>query len=103
MENRTAAVIITVVVVILCACPGLLFLCNGLLALIEVLSNYQVQIYGYNAPYILAGSLCIGILGILIAVLVSYFVLRQKRTSPPPTPPTPPAPPTSDEPLPPTI
>ncbi len=102
MENRTAAVIITIVVVVLCACPGLLFLCNGLLALIEIISNYQVQIvgYGYNAPYILAGSLCIGILGILIAVLVSYFVLRQKRAAPPPTPPVPPTP---DEPLPPTI
>ncbi len=99
MENRTAAVVITIVVVLLCACPGLLFLCNGILALVEIISNYNIQIigYGYNAPYWLAGSLCLGVLGILIAILVSYLVLRQKKV----TSPIPPPPP--EEPLPPTI
>jgi hypothetical protein len=100
MENRTAAVIITIVVVLLCACPGLLFLCNGLLALVEIITNYQVQIvgYGYNAPYWLTGSICVGLLGILIAAVVAYLVLRQKKATPPPPPP-----PAPDEPLPPTI
>jgi hypothetical protein len=100
MENRTAAVIITIVVVFLCACPGLLFLCNGLFALVEILTNYQVQIigYGYDAPYWLIGSICVGLLGILIAIVVAYLVLRQKKAAP--APPPPPAP---DEPLPPTI
>jgi hypothetical protein len=104
MENRTAAVIITLVVVFLCACPGLLFLCNGLLALIEIITNYNVQIigYGYNAPYWLAASLCIGLLGILIAIIVAVLVLRQpKARVPQPLPTTPPPPP--EEPLPPTI
>ncbi len=102
MENRTAAVIITVVVVILCACPGLLFLCNGLLALIEILTNFQPPVYGIDAPYWLIGSVCFGLVAILVAVLVSYFVLRQRRTTPPPPPP-PTHPPAPEEPLPPTI
>ena len=100
MTNRTAAVIITILVVLFCGCPGLIFLCNGLIALGEMISPSQIQVYGYNAPYWLAGSLCVGIIAILIAVLVSYFVLRQRKMVPPP-PPTKPTPP--EEPLPPTI
>lgn len=100
MTNRTTAAIITVIMVILCGCPGLLFLCNASLALIEMITNYRVQIigYGYNAPYALVGSLCIGILAIVVTVLVAYFVLRQKKGTLPPPPPVPPS-----EPLPPTI
>ncbi len=106
MKDRTLAVIITVLVVILCGCPGLLFLCNGLFALIEILTNYQVQLvgYGYNAPYWLAASACVGIVAIVITVLVSYFVLRQRGETPPPPPPTTPQPPEPpQEPIPPTI
>ncbi len=104
MQNRTAAVIITLVVVFLFACPGVLFLCNGLLALIEIITNYNVQIigYGYNAPYWLAASFCIGVLGILVAIVVSVLVLRQPKTkASPPPPPTTPLPP--EESLPPPI
>ncbi len=101
MENRTAAVIITLLVVFLCAFPALFFLCIGVLALIEILSNHAIQIYGYNAPYWLAGGLCVGLLGIAIAVVVAVLVLRLPKKSTPPPPPTMPAPP--EEPLPPTI
>jgi uncharacterized membrane protein YccC len=103
MTNRTAAVIITIVVVLLCAFPGIAFVCNGFLALIEVITNYRVfNLYGYNAPYWTVASFCIGLLGILIAIVVAYLVLRQKKTAPlPPPPVTPLSPP--DEPLPPTI
>jgi hypothetical protein len=104
MENRTAAVIITIVVVFLCACPGLLFLCNGLFALIEIITNYNVQIigYGYNAPYWLVASLCIGLLGIIIAIIVAILVLRRPKM-PPQRPPSPTPPPPPEEPLPPAI
>ncbi len=97
MSNRTAAVIITIIAVILCGCPGLLLLCNGLLALIEVLSNYQIQIigYGYNAPYWVIGSLFAGVIAIIIVVLVAFFVLRKKKETP--------LPPSPDEPIPPAI
>ena len=103
MANRTAAVVITIVVVLLCACPGIAFICNGLLALLEIVTNYQVfNLYGYNAPYWTVASLCLGLLGILIAIVVAYLVLRQKKTATvalrPITPPSSP-----DEPLPPTI
>ncbi len=106
MENRTAAVIITLVVVFLCACPGALFLCNGLLALFEIFVNYlagyqAIDLYGYNAPYWLAASLCIGLLGILVAIIVAVLVLRQPKTKLPPAPPTTPLPP--EEPIPPTM
>ncbi len=103
MANRTAAVIITIVVVLLCACPGLAFICNGLLALLEIVTNRQIDIgYGYNAPYWVIASFCIGLLGIAIAIIVAVLVLRQKNVAAVPPPPsiTPPPP---DEPLPPTL
>lgn len=101
MTNRTAAVVITILVVLFFGCPGILFLCNGVLALVEILSQGQIQIYGYDAPYWLAGSLCVGVIAIVITVLVSYFVLRQRKSNVPPPTPTMPTPP--EEPLPPTI
>lgn len=107
MENRTAAVIITIVVVLLCAFPGLASICVGLLALLEIIINaifnsYVVTVFGYNAPYWAIAGLCIGLLGIAIAVIVSVLVLRRKKAAPL-SPPSPTPPPTPDEPLPPTI
>ncbi len=106
MENRTAAVIITILVVLFCAFPGLAFICVGLLGLFELVFNaitnsYAIDIFGYNAPYWTFGGLCGGLLAIVIAVVVAVVVLRQKKA--PPVAPPPPPPATPDEPLPPTI
>lgn len=100
MENRTAAVIITILAVLLCGCPGLAALCFGIASLVDYAGGFGIlstDARSYTA--IISSGLCGGVILIIIAVLVSYFVLRQKKVSP--TPPPPPA--TPQEPLPPTI
>ncbi len=96
MENRTAAVIITIAAILFCGCPGLAFLCFGITDFIDYYA-FNSYIYGISdrtASNIggVAG-ICAGILFIAIAVVVSVLVLRQKKV----------ASPTSEEPLPPPV
>ena len=80
MANRTTGIIITIVAVLLCGCPGLAFLCNALFALIQYFFNYQTFFdYGNSALYWGIGGICGGIIGIIIAVVVAYFMLRKKK------------------------
>ena len=105
MNNRTAAIIITLLVVCLCACPGLAFLCFGFSGFF-LINNYDLQTFIFGnvdntAPMLWGISgICIGIIFILFAVIVSFFVLRKKKETPPPSidEPIPP-----EEPIPPTI
>ncbi|OGO61061.1 MAG: hypothetical protein A2032_04250 [Chloroflexi bacterium RBG_19FT_COMBO_49_13] len=95
MNNRTAAIIITIVAVFLCACPGLAALFWGSASLLDYAAGFGIFATDQNTylAYIF-GGLCGGIVLILIAAVVIFFVLRKKKE---------PLPPSSDEPLPPPI
>jgi hypothetical protein len=94
MKNRTTAIIITIVAVLLCLCPGLGFLCFGVTDLID--SNiFDSYYYGLSDSWGI-GGFCAGILFIIIAAVVIFLVLRKKKETPLPPPPT-------DEPIPPAI
>lgn len=102
MENRTAAVIITFVVAIMCVCPGLAALCLGLASALDYAAGFGIFATDQNTYLsLIFGGACIGILLIIFGAVIIFLVLRQKKASPPPPPPTPPA--SMDEPLPPTI
>jgi phosphotransferase system glucose/maltose/N-acetylglucosamine-specific IIC component len=95
MSNRTAAVIITIVAILFCGCPGLAFLCFGVTNFIDYygLNSY---IYGFTDKTASdiwgAAGICGGIIFLVIAVVVSVLVLRRKRETPPsPQEPLPPA------------
>jgi len=96
MSNRTTAVIITIIAVILCGCPGLAFLCFGVTDFIDhyALNSYFYGIYNEKVSnsWGVVG-ICSGILFIVIAIVVSYLVLRQKKVTPPPSNPNEPLPP----------
>lgn len=97
MKDRTLAVIITVVVILLCGCPGLAFLCFGITDFIDhyTLNSYIFGIYSQTAANFWGVlGICGGIFFIAIAVVVSILVLRRKNSTPPPPP---------NEPIPPTI
>ncbi len=103
MENRTTAVIITIVAVLFCACPGLAFLCFGVTDFIDHygLNSYFYGIYNEKVSNIWGVvGICSGIFFIVIAIIISFLVLRRKNATPPP-PPISPIPP--DEPIPPAI
>ena len=95
MSNRTAAVIITIVAVILCACPGLAALCWGLASFVDYAGGFGIFASNQNTYlYYIFGGVCGGIVLIIIAAVVSFLVLRTKKGTPPPSP---------DEPLPPAM
>lgn len=94
MSNRTAAVIITIVSVILCGCPGLAALCWGLASVVDYAGGFGIFATDQNTylSYIF-GGICGGIVLIVIAAVVSFLVLRQKKVTPPPSNPNEPLPP----------
>jgi len=96
MNNRTAAVIITIVAVLLCACPGLAAFCWGLASFVDYAGGFGIFATNQNTylSYIF-GGVCGGVVLILIAAVVSFLVLRKKKEAP--------LPPSPDEPLPPAI
>jgi len=110
MKNRTTAIILTILVVLCCGCPGLTALCWGMISAVDFAGGLGITGIGDQNGFLssIFGGLCGGIFLIAIVVLVAYFLLRKKKDTPAPrldTPPTPPeVPPSSpDEPLPPAI
>jgi phosphotransferase system glucose/maltose/N-acetylglucosamine-specific IIC component len=104
MNNRTAAVIITVIAVLCCVCPGLAALCFGSLSFVDyalgsgVFATDQSSYLG-----LIFGGSCSGIFLIIIAAVIIFLVLRKKKETPPSVPVEPLPPTNPDEPLPPTI
>jgi fructose-specific phosphotransferase system IIC component len=95
MNNRTAAIIITILVVLLCGCPGLAALCLGVLSLADFAGGFGFFATDQNTYYsYIFGGLCSGIVLIVITVVICYLVLRKKKET---------LPPSSDEPIPPTV
>ena len=104
MNNRTAAIIITILVVFLCACPGLAFLCVGFSSLADYAAGFGMFASDQDTYFgLIFGGLCTGIVFILIAAVIIFLVLRKKKETPLPVPVEPLPPPNPDEPLPPTI
>jgi hypothetical protein len=104
MQNRTAAIIITIVVVLLCLCPGLGVLCLGLSSLADFTAGTGFFASDQNTYIgLITTELCSGIVLIVIAAVIIFFVLRRKKELPSPVVEEPLPPPNPDEPLPPTI
>ncbi|GEM_PF-1154954 len=104
MRDRTLAVILTIVAILLLGFPGLAFLCLGLLDFI-VFYGFNAQPLG-NSP-LLANTLgtigvCLGFFLLVITILAAYFLLRRPVGTYPtkPTAPAPPAPPAPSTPEP---
>lgn len=122
MDRRTTGIIATVVAVLLCGCPGLIALfTGGLFALISRIPDANIDIFGSNDPQSALnfglGTLCLGILLMVIPVVVGILTLRNRPAPvaaptagamiytppavPPTYPPSPEAPRPPDEPIPP--
>jgi hypothetical protein len=83
MDKRTTGIIVTVVAVLLCGCPGLISLCMGsMFALVGFIPGSDIDIGGSSDPQsaILTGvgMVCAGIIFIAIPAVVGFFMLRRK-------------------------
>jgi hypothetical protein len=89
MDKRTTSIIITLVTVLLCGCPGLFGLCFGAsFVLAGVVPGADINIQGSNNPpadAIKIGliSLCLGIFFVAIPAVAAFVTLRKKKTAAP--------------------
>jgi Na+/melibiose symporter-like transporter len=88
MDKRTTGIIVTLVTVFLCGCPGLCGLCMGaMFALVSFVPNAQIDIFGSHEP---RASLTFGVVALLIGVVLlaipavaAFVTLRKKKSTTP--------------------
>jgi hypothetical protein len=81
--DRNTALIVTIASAILCGCPGLFACFWGLIAsVVSFIPGAEIDIGGSSDPTaaLMAGlgSICIGLLLVVIPVAVWFFTLRGK-------------------------
>ena len=83
MDKRTTGIVATVVTALMCGCPGLFAMCFGLFfAVVGQIPGAEVNVFDNSDPrsalvYGL-GTLCVGILFVLVPVVVGIVTLRKK-------------------------
>jgi hypothetical protein len=82
MDKKTKGLIATIAAVILCGCPGL-FMC--IFGAFTATGNmpYNTEVNGVQSSGMMPASvgyvmLCLSLIGILVPILVGFFMLRKK-------------------------
>jgi hypothetical protein len=81
--NRQTGIIVTVITVVLCGCPGIFSCFWGLLAaVVSFIPGSQIDIAGSSDPTSAllagAGGVCVGIIFVAIPILLWFFMVRNK-------------------------
>ena len=84
MDKKTVAIIVTVIAVLLCGCPGLLGVFGGgLFAIVSFIPGASIDVMGSSNPQsaLTTGliGLCGGLIFVLIAVIAIYLVWRRNK------------------------
>ncbi len=84
MDKKTVAIIVTIIAVLLCGCPGLLGVFGGgLFAIISFIPGANIDIGGSSSPQAALttgiGILCGGLIFVLIAAIAIYLVWRRNK------------------------
>ncbi len=77
MENRTTAIILTVVAVLLCGCPGICACLSGGVMAING-EPFYLDDYTPIPAWVGIVALCVGLLFMVIPVVVGVLTLRKK-------------------------
>jgi hypothetical protein len=79
MENKTAGIVITVISILICGCPGL-FMCLLGAGIVAGFGTWTLneQIGTIPSSYGLPIA-CVGILFIVIPIAIGFFMLRRKH------------------------
>jgi hypothetical protein len=100
MQNRTTAIILTIVAVLLCGCPGIGACVSGILIAAGV--PFTTTVNGYSTTQALPvgygiGLICLAVILVVIPIVVGVLTLRKKtpKDVAPITPPSEPLPPAS--------
>lgn len=84
--NRNTALIATGATALLCGCPGLFTCFGGLItAVVSQMPDAQIDMMGSSDPTVALaygiGSICGGLILILIPVAVGFFTLRNAKAA----------------------
>ena len=84
MDKKTVAIIITVAVCLLCACPGLSGIAMGaMFAIISSIPGANIDVMGSSDPGTALSfgvwTLIIGIVMVIIAAVILFFTWRKKK------------------------
>ncbi len=84
MDKRTVAIIVTVVALLLCGCPGLLgVFTGGMFAIVSFFPNAAINVGGSSDPQsaltLGLGIFCVSIVAVLIAAAAIFFAWRRSR------------------------
>jgi len=91
MDKRTVAIIVTVAAILLCGCPGLFgVFMGGMFAIISFIPGASIDVFGSSDPGSALtfglGSLCVGVVAVLIAVVAIVVAWRRSRAGAPVSP-----------------
>lgn len=79
--NRTVAIILTIVSVLCCACPGFGLCIAGIMGLAGVPFTTTLNDTSTTAPIstqMAVGLICLSVILIIIPIVVGFFTLRKK-------------------------
>ena len=84
MNKRTVAIIVTIVAMLLCGCPGLFGMCFGaIFAAVSFIPGASIDVMGSSDPQSALttgiGALCGGLIFALIAAIVIFLVWRRNK------------------------
>lgn len=83
MDKKTTAIIVTIVAVLLCGCPGLFSLFGGaLFALISFIPGAEIDVFGSSDPQAALsfgiGMIVAGLVFVLIALTIILLTWRSR-------------------------
>jgi uncharacterized membrane protein len=86
MDKKTTAILVTVLAIVLCACPGLFALFfGGMFALVSVIPGANIDMFGSSDPQSALnfgiGGLAVGLVLVLIAVVAIILAWRHRSAA----------------------
>ena len=81
MKNRTVGIVITVITVLCCACPGFGLCIAGIMGMAGVPFTTTLGNQSSTAPIgtpMAVGLICLSVILIVIPIAVGFFTLRNK-------------------------
>jgi uncharacterized membrane protein len=86
MDKKVVAIIVTIVAILLCACPGLVGIFMGVLsALASFIPGAEIDVFGSSDPSAALnmglGTMCGGFVLLIIAAVAIFMVWRRNKNN----------------------
>jgi hypothetical protein len=88
VDKRTLGIILTIVTVVFCGCPGLFTCLGGAMTAAGLGAQYTTDLLGTTGTGAVPtgygyGMLCLGLIGIAIPIIIGVVMLRKPKAVPP--------------------